>query len=87
MSMKLDDVWDILSEWRKERKRHSDKTFREWLKHVGGLWTSKEEWAKLGKLETWKQPAKDTGKKIGKLIVVQTLTVIVIIVIASLGLL
>ena len=32
---------------------------------------SKEEWAKLGKLETWKPAAKDTGKKIGKLILVQ----------------
>ena len=32
------------------------KTFKEWLKHVGGLWTSKEEWAKLGRWETWKTP-------------------------------
>jgi len=85
--MKPSDIIDILTEWRKERKRHSDKTFREWLKHVGSLYTSKEEWAKLGKLETWKPAAKDTGKKIGKLILVQVLTVIVIILIASLGLL
>lgn len=85
--MKLDDVWDILSEWRKERKRHSDKTFKQWLKHVGGLYTSKEEWAKLGKLETWKPAVKDTGKKVGKLFVVQLLTVILLIVLASMGLL
>tara|TARA_B100001248_G_scaffold262726_1_gene261696 strand:- start:22241 stop:22492 length:252 start_codon:yes stop_codon:yes gene_type:complete len=77
--MKPSDIIDILTEWRKERKRHSDKSFKEWLKHVGGLWTSKEEWAKLGKLETWKQPAKDTGKKIGKMVLVQVLTVIIII--------
>ena len=83
--MKPRDIIDILTEWRKERKRHSDKSFKEWLKHVGGLWTSKEEWAKLGKLETWKQPAKDTGKKIGKMFVVQVLTVILIIVIIKLG--
>lgn len=83
--MKPSDIIDILTEWRKERKRHSDKSFKEWLKHVGGLWTSKEEWAKLGKLETWKQPAKDTGKKIGKMFVVQVLTVILIIVIIKLG--
>lgn len=83
--MKLDDVFDILEEWYKERKRHSDKSFKQWLKHVGGLWTSKEEWAKLGKLETWKPVAKDTGKKIGKLFLVQILTVIVIIVIVKLG--
>ena len=85
--MKLDDVWDILSEWRKERKRHSDKTFKQWLKHVGSLYTSKEEWAKLGKLETWKPAVKDTGKKVGKLFVVQLLTVILLIVLASMGLL
>ena len=85
--MKLDDVWDILSEWRKERKRHSDKTFKQWLKHVGGLYTSKEEWAKLGKLETCKPAVKDTGKKVGKLFVVQLLTVILLIVLASMGLL
>ena len=83
--MKPSDIIDILTEWRKERKRHSDKSFKEWLKHVGGLWTSKEEWAKLGKLEIWKQPAKDTGKKIGKMFVVQVLTVILIIVIIKLG--
>jgi hypothetical protein len=83
--MKPSDIIDILTEWRKERKRHSDKSFKEWLKHVGGLWTSKEEWAKLGKLETWKQPTKDTGKKIGKMFVVQVLTVILIIVIIKLG--
>lgn len=77
--MKPSDIIDILTEWHKERKRHSDKSFKEWLKHVGGLWTSKEEWAKLGKLETWKQPAKDTGKKIGKMVLVQVLTVIIII--------
>ncbi len=39
--MKPSDIIDILEEWYKERKRHSDKTFKQWLKHVGGLWTSK----------------------------------------------
>ena len=52
----MDKIFDILEAWYKERKKHSDKTFKEWLKHVGGLWTSKEEWAKLGRWETWKTP-------------------------------
>jgi len=84
--MKPSDIIDIVTEWRKERNRHSDKTFKQWLKHVGGLYTSKEEWAKLGKLETWKPTVKDTGKKVGKLFVIQLLTVIVIIGLAAVGL-
>lgn len=83
--MKPSDIIDILEEWYKERKRHSDKTFKQWLKHVGGLWTSKEEWAKLGKMETWKPAAKDTGKKIGKAFLVQIITVVVIIILFKLG--
>ena len=83
--MKPGDIIDILVEWYNERKRHKDKTFKQWLKHVGGLWTSKEEWAKLGRWETWKHPVKDTGKGIGKMFLVKVITVIVLIIIFKLG--
>ncbi len=83
--MKPGDIIDILEEWYNERKRHKDKTFKQWLKHVGGLWTSKEEWAKLGRWETWKHPVKDTGKGIGKMFLVKVITVIVLIIIFKLG--
>lgn len=82
--MNSKDIFEILQEWYKERKRHKDKSFKQWLKHVGGLWVSKEEWAKLGRWETWKQPAKDTGKGIGKMFLTKLLTVIVIIIVATL---
>ncbi len=78
--MKPSDIIDILSAWREERKNHPDKTFKQWLKHVGSLWTSKEEWAKIGRWETWKQPAKDTGKGIGKMFLVKILTVAILII-------
>ncbi len=83
--MKPGDIIDILEEWYNERKRHKDKTLKQWLKHVGGLWTSKEEWAKLGRWETWKHPVKDTGKGIGKMFLVKVITVIVLIIIFKLG--
>lgn len=81
--MKPSDFIDILEEWYRERKRHSDKSFKQWLKHVGGLWTSKEEWRKLGRWETWKPEVKNTGNKLKKLVLTQILTVIVIIIIAN----
>ena len=70
---------EILQEWRKERNKHSNKTFKQWLKHVGGLWVSKEEWAKLGRWETWRPTVKDTGNKLGKLFIVKVGTVIILI--------
>jgi|TARA_B100000035_G_scaffold221236_1_gene189975 hypothetical protein len=79
----MDKIFDILEAWYKERKKHSDKTFKEWLKHVGGLWTSKEEWAKLGRWETWKTPMKDTGKEIGKMFIRTFFIIIFIIIVAT----
>jgi hypothetical protein len=79
----MDKIFDILEAWYKERKKHSDKTFKEWLKHVGGLWTSKEEWAKLGRWETWKTPMKDTGKEIGKTFIRTFFIIIFIIIVAT----
>ena len=83
--MKPGDVFDILEEWYKERKRHSDKTFKQWLKHVGGLWTSKEEWAKLGKWETWKPVPKEVGKATGKALLTKILVIVVLLSLTALG--
>jgi hypothetical protein len=83
--MKPSDLFDILEEWYKERKRHSDKSFKQWLKHVGGLWTSKEEWAKLGKWETWKPVPKEVGKKTGKALLTKILVVAVLLLLTTLG--
>lgn len=81
----MSKIFDILEAWWTERQKHSDKTFKQWLKHVGGLWTSKEEWAKLGRWETWKQPAKDTGKNIGKAFLVKLLTVLILLTLTWMG--
>jgi hypothetical protein len=83
--MKPSDLFDILEEWYKERKRHSDKSFKQWLKHVGGLWTSKEEWAKLGKWETWKPVPKEVGKQTGKALLTKILVVAVLLLLTTLG--
>ena len=83
--MTFKDIFDIISEWRRERKRHSDKSFKEWLKHVGSLWTSKEEWAKLGKWETWKPAPKEVGKEAGKMLLTKIIVVLVILFLSSLG--
>ncbi len=83
--MGIKTIFEILESWHNERKQHDDKTFKQWLKHVGGLWTSKEEWKKIGRLETWKPVAKDTGKDIGKMFIVKVLTVIILITLVNLG--
>ena len=64
--MGIKTIFEILDAWHTERKRHDDKTFKQWLKHVGGLWTSTEEWKKIGRLETWKPVVEDTGKGIAQ---------------------
>ena len=83
--MGIKTIFEILDAWHTERKKHNDKTFKQWLKHVGGLWTSKEEWKKIGSLETWKPVVKDTGKGIGKMFIVKVITVIILIILANLG--
>jgi hypothetical protein len=52
---------------------------------VGGLWTSKEEWKKIGRWETWRPAVKDTGKGIGKMFIVKVFTVIILITLVNMG--
>ena len=83
--MGIKNIFEILDAWHTERKKHDDKTFKQWLKHVGGLWTSKEEWKKIGRWETWRPAVKDTGKCIGKMFIVKVFTVIILITLVNMG--
>ena len=83
--MKSKDVFDILEAWYTERKKHKDKTFKQWLKHVGSLWTSKEEWAKVVRWESYRHIPKEVGKKTGKLLLTKILIIIVLISLTAIG--
>lgn len=50
-----------------------------------GYATSKEEWKKIGRWETWRPAVKDTGKGIGKMFIVKVFTVIILITLVNMG--